>query len=71
MNLYNQEFILSPYARGKGASTVSFSEYLPGLHPDNKLIIIWDGARYHSSEEVQAYLNKVNHGLDEKDWKAW
>ena len=29
-----------------------------------------DGARYHSSEEVQAYLNKVNHGLDEKDWKV-
>jgi len=70
MNLYNQEFILSPYARGNGASTVSFIEYLQGLYPDKKLIIIWDGARYHSSEEVQAYLNKVNHGLDEKDWKV-
>ena len=70
MNLYNQEFILSLYERGNGASTVSFIEYLQGLHPDKKLIIIWDGARYHSSEEVQAYLNKVNHGLDEKDWKV-
>ena len=70
MNLYNHEFILTPYERGNGVSTVSFIEYLQALHPDKKLIIIWDGASYHCSEEVQAYLNKVNHGLEEKDWKV-
>ena len=70
MNLYNQECILSPYERGKGASTVSFIESLPVLHPDKKFIILWDGASYHGSEEIQAYLTKVNQGLDEKDWKV-
>ena len=70
MNLYNQEFILSPYERGNGASTVSFIESLQGLYPDKKLIFLWDGASYHGSEEVQAYLNKVNQGLDEKEWKV-
>jgi len=70
MNLYNHEFIISPYERGNGVSTVSFIEYLQALHPDKKLIIIWDGASYHGSEEVQAYLNKVNHGLEEQDWKV-
>jgi transposase len=70
MNLYNQEFILSPYERGNGASTVSFIEYLQGLHPDKKFIFLWDGASYHGSEEVQTYLNQVNQGLDEKDWKV-
>jgi putative transposase len=70
MNLYNQEFILSPYERGNGASTVSFIEYLQVLHPDKKFIFCWDGASYHCSEEVQTYLKKVNQGLDEKDWKV-
>ena len=69
MNLYNHEFVLTPYERGNGVSTVSFIEYLQALHPDKKLIIIWDGASYHCSEEVRAYLNKVNHGLEEKAWK--
>jgi transposase len=45
-------------------------ESLPGLHPDKKLILLWDGASYHGSEEVQTYLNKVNQGLDEKEWKV-
>jgi len=70
MNLYNQEFILSPYEQGNGASTVSFLESLQVLYPDSKFIFLWDGARYHCSEEVQTYLTKVNQGLDEKDWKV-
>jgi hypothetical protein len=55
MNLYNQELILIPYEQGNGESTVSFIEHLQLLHPDKKLLIIWDGASYHYSEEVQAY----------------
>jgi putative transposase len=70
INLYNQEFIFAPYEQGNGKSTVSFIEHLQVLHPDKKLLIIWDGASYHYSEEVQAYLNKVNQGLEEKDWKV-
>ena len=70
MNLYNQEFILNPYEGGNGANTVSFIEDLQELYPDKKFIMLWDGAKYHGSEEVQAYLQKVNQGLDEKDWKV-
>ena len=70
MNLYTGEFILSPYEQGNGENTVSFIEYLQLLYPDKKLIFIWDGARYHNSAEVQSYLNKVNQGLEEKDWKV-
>jgi putative transposase len=70
MNLYNQEFILTPYEKGNGENTVSFIEYLQVLHPDKKLFIIWDGARYHGSEEVESYLTTVNRGLEEKDWKV-
>lgn len=70
MNLYNQEFILNPDERGNGANTVSFIEDLQKRYPDKRFIILWDKARYHCSEEIQAYLQKVNHGLDEKEWKV-
>jgi len=70
MNLYNQVFLVTPYARGNGESTVSFIKHLQALHPDKKLIIIWDRARYHCGKEVQAYLSTVNQGLEEQDWKV-
>ncbi len=34
-----------------------------------KLVILWDNARYHCSKDVKAYLDQVNHDLEEKDWK--
>jgi len=70
MNLYNQEFFLTPYERGNGENTVSFMNHLQALQPDKKIIILWDKASYHGGREVQAYLNKVNQGLEEKDWKV-
>ena len=68
MNLYNQAFMVTPYERGNGENTVAFLKSLQALHPDKKLILIWDRARYHCGNEVQAYLNTVNQGLEEKDW---
>jgi len=69
MNLYNQEFILSPYESGKGKNTVDFLKYLQAINKDKKLIILWDNATYHWSEEVRNHLDQVNHGLEKKDWK--
>ena len=62
MNLYNQEFMVTLGEGGNGESTVSFLKDLQALHPDKKLIIMWDGASYHSSEAVQMYLTQVNQG---------
>ena len=70
MNLYTQEFTVTPYERGNGKNTVFFLKYLQARYPDKKLIILWDKARYHCGKEVQAYLNTVNQGLEEKDWKV-
>ena len=70
MNLYTQEFTVTPYERGNGKNTVFFLKYLQTRYPDKKLIILWDKARYHCGKEVQAYLNTVNQGLEEKDWKV-
>jgi transposase len=69
LNLYNKEFILTPVDKGDGENTVLLIQQLQALNEGKKVIIIWDGATYHCCEEVQAYLDKVNRGLEEKDWK--
>ena len=70
LNLYDQKFIINHYDAGNGKNTVEFVTYLRKLYPDKKLIIIWDGATYHHSKEMQVYLGQVKHGLEEKDWQV-
>jgi len=70
MNLYHQAFTVTLYARGNGKNTVAFLTYLQRRHPDKKLILIWERARYHGGKEIQAYWRTVNQGLEEKDGKV-
>ena len=44
LNLYNKDFVLTPYNKGDGENTVLFIQHLQALNPDKKLMIIWDGA---------------------------
>lgn len=69
LNLRDRDFVLKPRERGDGKNTVSFIKQLRTLNRGKKLMIIWDGASYHDCKEVRAYLNEVNQGLEEKDWK--
>lgn len=69
MNLHSQEFMMSPYEQGNGENTVDFLKYLQAENKGKKLVILWDNASYHCSKDVKAYLDQVNHGLEEKDWK--
>ena len=59
-----------PHNGGNGENTVAFIKHLQDLNPNKKLILIWDGAGYHRSEAVQAYLNKANENLEEQEWKV-
>lgn len=69
-DLYNHDFVLAPRDRGNGENTISFIERLRALHPNKKRVIVWDGARYHRCEAVRAYLETVNRGLEERNWKV-
>ena len=48
---------------------MDFLNYLQAENKGKKLVILWDNASYHSSKAVKAYLDQLNHGLEEKDWK--
>ena len=40
------------------------------LNAGKKIIILWDGASYHRCNEVKDYLNELNSGIIQKDWKV-
>jgi len=68
VNVFSQEFHLKAFPNGDGDGTVAYLEWLRSIYPDRKLLIIWDGARYHRYGKMPDYLAEINAGLEKKDW---
>lgn len=62
------ETTVCPYPSGNGVSTVAFVEFLRQKYGDKRLLIIWDGATYHTGAEMVEYLTQVNDGLSAAEW---
>jgi len=69
VDYFSGEFFLKAYPQGNGKYTVSFLKELRADLGDTKLMMIWDGASYHKSEEMQEYLKEINADLNETEWK--
>lgn len=37
--------------------------------PNQRLLILWDGASYHRSQSVRCFLNETNQSLPTEQWK--
>jgi transposase len=70
LNYYTQEFLVKPYKQGNSQSAIALVQYLLRQYPQSRIALIWDGASYHRSAEFRAYLDSVNQGLDENEWKV-
>jgi len=68
LNIRTKEFIVMPYKSGNGKNTVQFLEEIKSRHPQQKILLIWDGAAYHRGEEMKQFLEKYNQGLSRKEW---
>lgn len=69
VNLYPQQCLIQTSKAGNSEGTIAFLKYLSSQFPGRRIALIWDGASYHRSQEVRAYLESVNQGLDESTWK--
>ena len=69
VNIYTQQCLIQAAEAGNGEGTIAFLQYLLKQCPDSRIALIWDGATYHRSQEVREYLELVNQGLDESNWK--
>lgn len=63
-----KEFITYAAQKGNSKNTINFLEYLRQQRPGAKLLIIWDGASYHRSQEIQDYLDSLNRELRKEQW---
>ena len=68
INYRTGKVIIREYAQGNTENTIQFVKYLIQQNKSSKLIIIWDGATYHYSQEFREYLNEVNQGKPEEKW---
>lgn len=62
------EFLTYPAQKGNSENTIKFLEYLRSQRPAAKLLIIWDGATYHRSQQIKEYLGTLNNSLQEEEW---
>jgi transposase len=69
VNCATHEFILKAYPTGNSEYTIDFLKELQSLYPNKKLALIWDGASYHRSEQMQQYLASLNQQREAKDWR--
>ena len=65
LNLYTHKFLVKSYDKGNSQSTIAFLQYLHSQCPQSRIVLIWDGASYHRSQEVRTCLTFVNQQLDE------
>jgi len=66
VNLSTQQCLIQAYKTGNSESTIAFLKYLLSQCRESNCTA---GASYHRSDEVRAYLESVNQGLEPTKWK--
>lgn len=69
LNLVNQDLVLEKYEAGNAESTVDFLRKLLKMHPNQKVVIFWDGAKYHTGEVMKSFLEEINGNLEPQQWR--
>ncbi len=68
VNFLTKEFHLKPFVAGNSENTIAYITWLLEIYAGKKLLLLWDGATYHTDQKLQEFLSEVNRGLEEKDW---
>ena len=69
VNLLTGEAFANPYSAGNSEETIRFLKSLRRRFQGRRIILLWDGASYHQSKEVKAYLASINGNLPENERK--
>jgi hypothetical protein len=69
LNYKTKELIWHPYEQGDGENTVAFMKYLQSQNPEKRIVLLWDGASYHKSQEIKDFLAQNNDDQEESEWQ--
>ena len=67
MNCLTGEMILRSYKSANTSSTIEFVKELQSQDPEAKIVLIWDGASHHRSQEFRDFLAQTNQG---EEWNV-
>lgn len=65
----SREVLLKAYDAGHSENTVSYLQYLQEHSPNQRLLLLWDGASYHRSPIVRDFLAQVNGQQSSPSWQ--
>ena len=68
INYRTGKVIGKEYPQGNTENTINFVEELIKDNQNKQLLIIWDGATYHRSQEWREYLEQINQGKRQEEW---
>lgn len=68
LDIFFGQFVLEPYPTANAENTVHFIRRLQRHYPGARLLLIWDGARYHYQRDMREFLQQVNEGWSPEQW---
>lgn len=69
LNPLAKEAFVVPFETGNSDYTCAFLEWIRRRYEGKRLIICWDGASYHRSQDMRDYLAGVNNGCAKEEWR--
>lgn len=69
LDLLSKRLLLAAHPTGNTTCTIAYLKFLQQQFADQRLLVLWDGASYHRSQELQAFLAEVNQGKAEAQWR--
>jgi len=64
LDYQTKEFMIRAYPAGNSSSTIEFIKYLQSQRPQQRIALIWDGAKHHKSDEIKEFLAAANDGCE-------
>lgn len=68
LDLLSQRVLLEAHCAGNTTNTLAYLKFLQAQFPQQRLLLLWDGASYHRAHEIRDFLAQTNDTLPEAQW---
>lgn len=69
LDLLSKRLVIEAHEKGNTTETIAYLKFLQAQFPGQRLLILWDGASYHRSLDLRAFLTQINAGLAPHEWQ--
>ena len=69
LDLLSKRLLVEAHAKGDTLETIAYLKFLQAPCPNQRLLLLWDGASYHRSQALRTFLAQVKAGLPPEAWK--